>query len=724
MKWLKRAFIENDIPEERNPFPGAVYDFDTPERQASLQPLNANGFIARCLLPELACCLIQVRDDCSFEEANRIRTESSAYGDAILPMLADKDEDDYLEFDLRRDVQKDDSPPSSSSLVPLPPAGTPKRRNLRGLSSQSSSPATRKEVPSSDGMPESSDSPLFTNTGRPLRAAAVEALDAVKAFERPKPRPRASIDSAPTEAPSSRATFRPRARQFQRVASGASMGRISVYSESDEEDQMPAPSQMPPASQRPRPRPVAKSKSTPIDVDSDDDLPRAKSGPNKRTNPGGAKPASTQKRRLTRTTSTGSVISEHETLQEAPVAGSSQDPIALQSSDAEGEMDDKTVKDTTPEQSRPNAVPASSNTSTREDSFSILQPADVEQPTPPTSQLQTSNFSSSDVFTQISQQCAAQPANPNDTWFHQGTRSHPPPAVHLETDHRGYAEQAAMPIDANFVMLAHQNPQFQGHYDSASSSTSYADQVATVRLENQSQRTPQASMSNSGRLWNQPDSGKRPDSPRHPGSTSRHASFPNLPPQEHPFGNTAQPPFAHQQATMSHTSGPGANVGHGTYTGMLESVDSSTYGAQSFPYGYGQQQYQHSQYQQVPQPQNHQHYHHRQIQQGHAAAAQHAHVAAPTSFPEAMNFARPVQGHSDPFFRRRLNGQAHTGQDGEGMMTIPSGSVAVGPSNLPQPAHSSQQHAQTSSFTQQMYTQQAYGHDQSWAHGRQGPHHF
>ncbi|KAE8211485.1 hypothetical protein CF327_g4759 [Tilletia walkeri] len=277
LEWLRRAFIDQRIPESNNPYPDSDLRLDADHKQASLHPLNSTSFISRCLVPELACCFIKVLDGCDFEEANQTRLQSSAYGSAILPVLAEDDVGQFLDFDLDRDTNDTGrTPPSSAGRLSAP--NTPSRRSRRIEATVGSSPAARqKEKKESSQRGSQRGRPKSSQTRRGRKAAGADSVvddesveivatgrsKAAEAAEDPNQAPPSSMGS----------NFRPKARPLQRTISTASAR--SYLDDSDDDMSLPSGSQhmapassQPPSSQRPQPRPFTK-RSHGSDSDSD-----------------------------------------------------------------------------------------------------------------------------------------------------------------------------------------------------------------------------------------------------------------------------------------------------------------------------------------------------------------------------------------------------------------------------------------------------------------------
>ncbi|CAD6939066.1 unnamed protein product [Tilletia controversa] len=250
LEWLRRAFIDQRIPDSNNPYPDADLRLDADDKQASLHPLNSTSFISRCLVPELACCFIRVREKCGPEEADQIRLESSAYGNAIFPLLAEVDVGQFLDFDLDND--SDDAggtPPSSANRRTAP--DTPSRRSKRIEATAGSSPAAKGQKENREGSQRSK--PRLSQTRRGRKVADSDSDDADKSVE--------FVAASRNDGEGSR-PFRPKARPFQRTASTNSAVN-SIY-DSDGDTSMPS------GSQPSRPRPVPKRRvAASVDVDSD-----------------------------------------------------------------------------------------------------------------------------------------------------------------------------------------------------------------------------------------------------------------------------------------------------------------------------------------------------------------------------------------------------------------------------------------------------------------------
>ncbi|KAK0554303.1 hypothetical protein OC844_006189 [Tilletia horrida] len=332
MEWLHQAFIDQRIPEDNNPYPLENLHLDAANKRASLHPLNSSSFISRCLVPELATCFIKIRERCTMDEAVTIWADSSSYGSAILPLLAEEDVGQFLDFDLEQDeVDAEKHSPPTASQVSNPP--TPSRRNPPRQLSANNSPATRSKA-----------SPTQV---RQQRKSGRDQRSVDEATVRPGPsqgRRSEATDLQQVPPSSMSSTGRPKPRRFQRSISTAST--FSRFS-SDEESslppasQAPSASQPPPASQRPRPRPVQKKRSA-AEIgsrkDSDDEVFGSSSRP------------TMQKRQRSRsptdTVGGSSQLAPSQTKQStagssdvAPAAsasatfGSSQDPIPILSSE-------------------------------------------------------------------------------------------------------------------------------------------------------------------------------------------------------------------------------------------------------------------------------------------------------------------------------------------------------------------------------------------------------
>ncbi|KAE8221962.1 hypothetical protein CF319_g4761 [Tilletia indica] len=273
LEWLRRAFIDQRIPESNNPYPDSDLQLDADHKQASLYPLSISSFISRCLVPELACCFIRVLDDCDFEEANQIRLQSSAYGSAILPVLAGNDVRQFLDFDLDRDTGM--TTPSSVSRLSAPNAPS-RRRSKRIEATVGSSPEARqkgKRESSQRGKPKSSQprrGRKAAGTDSVFNDGAAEIVatgrsKAAEAAEDPNQAPPSSMESS----------FRPKARPLWRIMSTASAR--SYLDDSDDDMSLPSGSQLiapassqPSLSQRPKPRSLAKRNLYEISVSGSD----------------------------------------------------------------------------------------------------------------------------------------------------------------------------------------------------------------------------------------------------------------------------------------------------------------------------------------------------------------------------------------------------------------------------------------------------------------------
>ncbi|KAL9933739.1 hypothetical protein V8E36_007397 [Tilletia maclaganii] len=262
LEWLRTAFLEQKIPKGNNPYPEADLRLDAPEKATQLYPLNSTSFISRCLVPELATCLIQYRDGVSFDEADEIRTQSSNYGTAVFPLHAEEDVGQFLDFDLENDPQSPaPTPPASSSRVSAP--DTPNRRSSRRTPSVASSPVVAQKA---DGKSKGGQA----RRGRKSQ----KDVDTKEEGEgsRPKAKAAGSLNAgedSDTLPPSSgTASFRPKARQFARVASTNSNFSSGIYSDTDEDTSL-APASQTAAPSRPAGQAATKKPIFDAGVDSD-----------------------------------------------------------------------------------------------------------------------------------------------------------------------------------------------------------------------------------------------------------------------------------------------------------------------------------------------------------------------------------------------------------------------------------------------------------------------